>query len=108
MKRIFRLFLIVAVSCEAAWAQNPSIDEIRRMFDYDQNAPVDVKEVTSSIETVFRYMTSLTRVPKSGRVSAYLVVPAEKGRFAGVVFGHWGMALGPSFLPEAMLYAQAV
>ena len=44
MRRIVWLLLVVA-SCEAALAQNQSINELRGMFDYDQNAPLDVKRV---------------------------------------------------------------
>jgi cephalosporin-C deacetylase-like acetyl esterase len=45
--------------------------------------------------------------PKSGRVTAYLVAPRERGRFAGVLFGHWGYGTRTEFLPEATLYARA-
>ena len=45
--------------------------------------------------------------PKGGRVTAYLVAPAGKGPFAGLVFGHWGPGNRTEFLPEATLYARA-
>ena len=107
MTKIFRLLLIVAVCCEAAWAQDQSIDDVRRLFDYDQNAPVDVKEVGVINRNGIQIHDITYASPKNGRVSAYLVVPAEKGRFAGIVFGHWGMGTRTEFLPEAILYAQA-
>src|SRR5262249_55021788 len=37
----------------------------------------------------------------------YLVTPDGKGRFAGLVFGHWGPGNRTEFLPEATLYARA-
>ena len=40
-------------------------------------------------------------------MTAYLVVPADTGPFAGLVFGHWGLGNRTEFLPEAMLYARA-
>lgn len=47
-----------------------------------------------------------------GRVPAYLVVPAAKGRFAAILWGHWMMPNSPSanrgeFLEEAIVLAQA-
>ena len=50
--------------------------------------------------------------PVSGRVPAYLVVPASKGRFAAILWGHWMMPGSPSanrgeFLEEAIVLAQA-
>ncbi|HEU4433967.1 MAG TPA: hypothetical protein VFR51_11360 [Pyrinomonadaceae bacterium] len=46
MKRFFSLFLLVAACCGSTLAQDKSIDDLRRMFDYDQNAPLDIKEVS--------------------------------------------------------------
>src|SRR5207247_9018626 len=45
--------------------------------------------------------------PKFGRVTAYLVEPSVKGKYAGMVFGHWGYGNRTEFLPEAILYARA-
>ncbi len=107
MRRIFWLLLLVAATCEATLAQNQSINELRRMFDYDQNAPLDVKEVGIINRDGVRIHDITYASPKSGRVPAYLVVPTGRGRFAGVVFGHWGYGTRTEFLPEAMLYARA-
>jgi len=107
MRRIFWLLLLLAVPNEAAFAQTKSIDELRRMFEYDQNAPLDVKEVDVMNRNGVRIHDITYASPKGGRVTAYLVVPAEKGRFAGVVFGHWSYGSRTEFLPEAILYAQA-
>ena len=106
MKRIWLLLLIVA-SYQTVFAQSQSIDELRRVFDYDQNASLDIKEVSVINRRGVRIHDISYASPKSGRVTAYLVVPAENGRFAGVVFGHWGLGTRTEFLPEAMLYARA-
>jgi len=107
MKRALWLLLLVCVSCEIVFAQNGSIDELRRVFDYDQNAALDIKEVAVINRNGVRIHDISYASPKNGRVTAYLVVPDAKGRHAGVVFGHWGYGTRTEFLPEAMLYAKA-
>jgi len=42
-----------------------------------------------------------------GLVTGFLVEPAGKGPFAGIVFGHWGPGNRTEFLPEAAMYAEA-
>jgi dienelactone hydrolase len=107
MRKILWLLLLVAATSGPALAQNDSIAAMQRMFDYDKNAPLDIKEV-GVINRNNILIHDITYVsPKSGRVTAYLVVPAGRGRFAGVVFGHWGYSTRTEFLPEAILYAQA-
>ena len=105
--KVFCLLLLVAACCQAALGQNKSIDELRRVFDYDQKAPLDVREVTVINRDGVRIHDITYASPKDGRVTAYLVVPAQKGRFAGVVFGHWSYGTRTEFLPEATLYAKA-
>lgn len=105
--RLFWLLLLIVASCEAIFAQNQSINELQRLFEYDQNAPLDIKEVGVVNRTGVRIHDITYVSPKGGRVTAYLVVPVAKGRFAGVVFGHWGNGTRTEFLPEAMFYAKA-
>ena len=107
MKKVFWILLLIAALCEAVFAQNRSIDELRRMFDYDQKAPLDIREAGVINRDGIRIYDINYASPKSGRVTAYLVVPTERGRLAGVVFGHWGYGTRTEFLPEAMLYAKA-
>src|SRR5437773_5568250 len=107
MRRILWLLLLMAATCDAALAQNQSINDLRRMFEYDQNAPLDVKELVVINRKDVQIHDITYASPISGRVTAYLVVPAERGRFAGVVFGHWAYGTRTEFLPEAILYAQA-
>ena len=107
MNQIIFWLLLVAAFCEAVFAQTPSIDELRRTFDYDQNGPLDVREVGVINRNGVRIHDITYASPKSGRITAYLVTPTRAGRFAGVVFGHWGYGTRTEFLPEAMLYAKA-
>ena len=106
MRRILWLLLLVATTSVPALAQS-DIAAMRRMFDYDKNAPLDIKVVRVVKRNNVRIHDITYASPKYGRVTAYLVVPAVRGRFAGIVFGHWGYGTRTEFLPEAELYAQA-
>jgi dienelactone hydrolase len=107
MKRIFWLLFSVAALCGMTLAQSQSIDELRRLFDYNQNAPLDIRTVSVINRNGVRIYDINYASPKSGRVTAYLVTPVARGRFAGIVFGHWGLGTRTEFLPEAILYAKA-
>jgi predicted esterase len=107
MKKVFwSLFLIIA-PCAAAFTQDKSLIELRRMFDYDRKMPLDLKEVRIINREGVRIRDVTYASPKGGRVTAYVVEPVGKGRFAGIVFGHWGYGTRTEFLPEAILYARA-
>ena len=101
------MFLVTVASCEVAFAQNNSINELRQMFDYDQKAPLDIKEVGFRDSNGVRIHDINYASPKFGRVTAYLVEPSVKGKYAGIVFGHWGYGNRTEFLAEAILYARA-
>ena len=107
MRKILWLVLLVCATRVVVPAQTQSINEMRRMFDYDQNAQLDVREAGSINRNGVRIHDITYASPKSGRVTAYLVAPTRRGRFAGVVFGHWGYGTRTEFLPEAILYAHA-
>ena len=81
-------------------------------FAYDPKAPLD--PVTTGVETrgdvVIQDLTYAS--PKGGRVPAYLVVPAGRGPFAAVVWGHWYWENSPmksrrQFLDEAVVLARS-
>jgi dienelactone hydrolase len=83
-----------------------------RHFDYDQAAPLDIKE--SAVE--HRGDISIHDIsyasPKGGRVPAYLVVPGGRGPFAAMIWGHWYMEGSAfrnrkEFLDEAVVLARA-
>ena len=106
MRRILWLLLLMAATSEVALAQN-QINDLRRLFEYDQNAPLDIKEVGVLNRDGVQIHDITYASPKSGRVTAYLVVPVRRGRFAGIVFCHWAYGTRTEFLPEAILYARA-
>ena len=105
--RILWLIVLAAAPFQGAVAQNQSINELRRMFDYEQTARLDVREVGVINRNGVRIYDITYASPKSGRVTAYLVTPARSGRYAAVVFGHWAYGTRTEFLPEAMMYARA-
>ena len=106
MKKALWTFLLIIACCPAIFAQDKSLDELRRMFDYDRKMPLDVKETAVINRGDVRIHDITYASPRGGRVTAYLVEPVAKGRFAGIVFGHWGYGTRTEFLPEAMMYAR--
>jgi dienelactone hydrolase len=102
----YALFALL-IAAAAAAAPSPETH-----FAYDPKAPLDA--VTKGAETrgdvVIRDLTYAS--PKGGRVPAYLVVPAGKGPFAAVLWGHWYWENSPmrsrrQFLDEAVVLARS-
>jgi dienelactone hydrolase len=60
-----------------------------RGFDYDQKAPLEIQEAGVEHRGDVAIHDISYASPKGGRVPAYLVVPAGKGPFAAVIWGHW-------------------
>jgi dienelactone hydrolase len=86
--------------------------ELVRHFDYDQKAPIALKEIGVERRGDVRVYDLSYASPKGGVVPAYLVVPKGKGPFAGVIWGHWYWGNSPmrnrkQFLDEAVALAQA-
>jgi dienelactone hydrolase len=85
-----------------------SITDLKRMYDYDAKQPLEAKQNLLYQRAGVRVYDLTYASPKVGRVTAYLVAPAVKGKkHAGLVFGHWGPGNRTEFLPEAALYARA-
>jgi dienelactone hydrolase len=107
MKKLLATSVIWLAVVVAAQAQLGDMQSLKRLYDYDPKQPLDYKEtLLYEREGVTVYDISYAS-PRGGRVTAYLVVPAGEGPFAGLVFGHWGPGNRTEFLPEAMLYAEA-
>jgi predicted esterase len=109
MKNILKLsglFLFLIALCQAVSAQAPPFRELARMFDYDQRAPLDVKEHSVEEREGAKVYDISYASPQGGRVTAYLVAPATKGRHAGIIFAHPGGGNRKSFLPEALRLAR--
>jgi cephalosporin-C deacetylase-like acetyl esterase len=83
-----------------------SFKDLMRIFDYNRKSPLDVEE--SNVE--HRNGVSIHDISYSGladgRVSAYLVQPAGKGPFAGIIFVHPGPGNRSGFLDEATTLAE--
>jgi len=107
MKNILSIIVIWMAAFVAAQAQLEDMQSLKRLYDYDSKQPLDSKETLLYERGGIKVYDISYASPKGGRVTAYLVVPAGKAPFAGLVFGHWGPGNRTEFLPEAMLYAEA-
>jgi cephalosporin-C deacetylase-like acetyl esterase len=97
---IFLLFVVTLTNAQANRNQ-------AALFDYDQNAPLDIKENgVDNIDGIKLHHISYVS-PKGGRVTSYLVTPSGKGPFPAIIFMHWGQGNKSAFLAEALLYARA-
>jgi dienelactone hydrolase len=115
--RICFLFLLLS----PAFAQE-SYDQLLRHWDYDRNAVLNVKEIS----TVERGGAKLYEIsysapvgnradfigPNGGLVTASLVVPSGEGPFPAVIYGHWCMPGSEKmnrseFLDEAIVLAHS-
>src|SRR5215475_2707477 len=104
-----------------AFAQE-SQDQLLRHWDYDKSAPLNLKQigVTDKESAKVYDITYSSPVcnrgaavgPNGGVVTAYLVVPAGKGPFPAVIYGHWCMPGSEKrnrteFLDEAVVLARS-
>src|SRR5207253_1573244 len=81
-------------------------------FDYDQKAPLYLKQIGVQRRTAATVSTITYDSLKGGVVPAYLVVPKGRGPFAAVIWGHWywensSMRNRREFLDEAIALAPA-
>jgi cephalosporin-C deacetylase-like acetyl esterase len=110
--KILAAILILAVIAPVVAAQE-SYAELAKRFEYGAGTPpLAIKEEGVQDRGGIKIHDISYASPVSGRVPAYLVVPASKGRFAAILWGHWMMPGSPSanrgeFLEEAIVLAQA-
>src|SRR5258708_6912544 len=107
--RFILLIGIVLIGAPTLFAQDA---ELIHHFDYDQKAPLGIKQVGVTHHEHADVYDITYASPQGGVVPAYLVVPKGKGRFAAVVWGHWywnnsSMRNRRQFLDEAIVLAQA-
>jgi len=57
----------------------------RQLFEYDQDAALDIQEVSRRIENGLSVVEITYASPKGGRVPARLIIPQGTGPFAGIV-----------------------
>ena len=103
------VLIMFAAFPEIARAQDPALI---RHFDYDQKAPLGIKQVGIQHRTAATVYDLTYESPKGGVVPAYLVVPKGRGPFAAVIWGHWywensSMRNRKEFLDEAIALAPA-
>jgi dienelactone hydrolase len=104
---VFPILLAFSPMTCVASAQDP---DLIRHFDYDQKAPLNIKQVSVQREANATVYDITYDSPKGGVVPAYLVVPKGRGPFAAVVWGHWcwqnsSMRNRKQFLDEAVALA---
>jgi pimeloyl-ACP methyl ester carboxylesterase len=93
------------------FALTPGPDNLAH-FAYDKSAPLDLKQVSVKLRDGVT-IEDITYTGANGdTVPAYLVIPKGKGKFAGIVWGHWLMAgvanaNRAEFLDEAIALAPA-
>ena len=96
----------------AALSISPEMkSDAEKLFAYKKSKAFDLKEESTKEQdgVIIRDVTYVAYTPQRGRIKAYLIKPAGKGPFAGVLFFHW---LGEKnsdrneFLEEAVALAR--
>jgi dienelactone hydrolase len=110
--RFMLAVLLSAILTASGQSPKPRFQDLVRQFDYDKKAALDVIEIGRQKRDGVTVIDLTYASPRAGRVPAYLVLPAGKGPFALILFGHWMMPGSPlkhrgEFLDEAVLLAQA-
>src|SRR5437660_6608319 len=87
--RLVQVVLLIGIILTSTAILHAQDAEMIHHFDYDQKAPLGIKQVgveKRGNTTIYDISYSS---PKGGVVPAYLVVPKGKGPFAAVIWGHW-------------------
>lgn len=84
----------------------------QRRFEYDSSAPLDIRCAEAQEREGARVESITYRAPGGGNITALLVVPAGRGPFPAILWGHWAMPGSPvrnrgEFLEEAIVLARA-
>jgi hypothetical protein len=108
------LFVLTLVGPSSSAAASPlpvPDEETAKLFAYDRSRALDLKEVSAKEQdgVTVRDVDYAAYTSTRGRIKAFLVEPAGKGPFAGVLFFHWyGRPKGnrEQFLDEAIALAK--
>jgi cephalosporin-C deacetylase-like acetyl esterase len=89
---------------------NNSYSNALSHFNYDKSAPLNLKELSVREYREVKVYDITYSGAEAEPVPASLVVPAGKGRFAAIIWGHWMMPGSPTanrseFLGEALALA---
>jgi len=112
MTATFHLSFAFLLVFSAAQAAEPRFEDLVRQFDYDRNAPLNIREEKKEQREGATVVELSYDSPRHGRIPATLVLPSGKGPFAGILFGHWMMPRSSfrnrkEFLDEAILLAHS-
>ena len=112
LRDTIRLVSAIAILLPAAAVSFGQDADLTRHFDYDQKAPLNLKQIGVQWRANATVYDITYDSPKGGLVPAYLVVPKGRGPFAAVVWGHWywqnsSMRNRREFLDEAIALAPA-
>jgi pimeloyl-ACP methyl ester carboxylesterase len=94
-----------AAAWVAAVRREEAVDTGVSLFAYDSGMPLDLQEQGVEARGETRVHDVSYASPKGGRVPAYLVTPAGRGRHAAIVFVHHGQGDRKTFLDEAIALA---
>ena len=112
---------IILLLGSAAFAQE-SYEQFLHHWDYDKSAPLNIRQagIQHRDKATVHDISYASPVgdrgasvgPNGGTVTAYLVVPAGKGPFPAVIYGHWCMPGSEKknrteFLDEAIVLANS-
>src|SRR3954471_14996200 len=103
---------LAAVAAGSKEKKPPPFEELARQFDYDRNALLNIREEKKEERDGATVIELSYDSPRGGRVPATLVLPAGKGPFPAILFGHWMMQRSSfrnrkEFLEEALLLARS-
>ncbi|HXT64224.1 MAG TPA: hypothetical protein VN696_14395 [Pyrinomonadaceae bacterium] len=98
---------LLSLTLCSAYAQDA---DLVRHFDYDQKAPLNIKQIGVQRRATATVYDITYDSPKGGVVPAYLVVPKGRGPFAAIIWGHWywqnsSLRNRKEFLDEAIALA---
>src|SRR6266513_3631724 len=114
MRSILSLTFVLALAVVPAFSQlpEPRFADLVHQFDYDSKDPIAAREAGHRKRGGVTIIDLSYASPGGGRVPAYLVVPAGRGPFAAILFGHWMMPGSTlmnrrQFLDEAVVLARS-
>jgi len=111
-RRSLLLLLLIVLLLGASIVGVAQDADLISHFAYDQKAPLNLKQIGVQRRATATVYDITYDSPKGDVVTAYLVVPKGRGRFAAVIWGHWywensSMRNRKEFLDEAIALAPA-
>lgn len=122
MRSATRSFACVLLLLSSATLSQESLDQLRHHWDYDELAPLDLKQKGLQVRDGIKIFDisyaspvgnrAASVGPDGGIVTAYLIVPPGHGPFPAVIYGHWCMPGSDKknrteFLDEALVLAHS-